>query len=568
MELLLIAGVVALLFWLLRQRGATDAGALAGPVGWARGTDWHVVRPLARADSQRLLRHPAFIAGVIVTPLIILAATDSEHSWWKISGGIALGLVPLGWLTIVAANLATLRPRRTGADELFSTLPAPQPVRTTAGLTAGIGPVVVATILAAAAVVAIALTRDALRGSPRWTEIAAGLLIVAGSVCVGVAVARWLPSAGFGVLAAIATMLLQARFLDVSTWPWNRDESDPARFLGFLAEPTAVRDPFLELRPAGWHLLYLAGLVVVMAGVALAREGMRRPVAIVLAVGVVATVTAGWVQTRPPSQGREDEMVAYLTDPMAHQVCRTMASVRYCAYPDYRADLPDWRARVEATLARFPAAALAGRPRLDVVQRPAIVASNEDCAPTAFDTSLPSGVAVRVSPSALWPADGGVHPPFEEESFPCSERDVHGFFLAVQTGAWAVGLPPAPSGRDRRCASGGQARAVIALWAGAAATPDGARTLRDVANEADAAGKTRITFAEWDDPPMWGTEYTVADARAALALLKVAAAQVRAELDRDWAHWIAPSTPSTALTGALGTAGGDEVGAPAGTRCP
>ncbi len=79
MELLLIVGVVALLFWLLRRHAVTtDAGALAGPVGWARGTDWHVVGPLARADSRRLLRHPAFIAGVVLTPLIILAATDER----------------------------------------------------------------------------------------------------------------------------------------------------------------------------------------------------------------------------------------------------------------------------------------------------------------------------------------------------------------------------------------------------------------------------------------------------------------------------------------------------------
>ena len=345
MELLLIVGVVALLFWLLRRHAVTtDAGALAGPVGWARGTDWHVVGPLARADSRRLLRHPAFIAGVVLTPLIILAATDGEHIWWKISTGIALGLVPLGWLTIVAANLATLRPRRTGADELFSTLPAPQPVRTTAGLTAGIGPVLVAAVVAGAAVLVVALTRDGLRGSPRWAEIAAGLLIVAGSVCVGVAVARWLPSAGFGVLAVVATFLLQARFLDVATWPWNRSESDPARFLGFLAEPTAVRDPFLEFRPSGWHLLYLAGLVVVMAGVALAREGMRRPVAIVLAVGLVADGD-GRLGADPPAvaQVREDDMVAYLTDPGAHQVCRTSASVRYSAYPEFSADVPEWQ---------------------------------------------------------------------------------------------------------------------------------------------------------------------------------------------------------------------------------
>jgi hypothetical protein len=161
-----------------------------------------------------------------------------------------------------------------------------------------------------------------------------------------------------------------------------------------------------------------------------------------------------------------------------------------------------------------------------------------------------------------------VHPPFSEESFPCSERDVHGFFLAAQTGAWAVGLPPAPSGKDARCTAGGEARAVIALWAGAAATPGGARTLRDVANEATAAGKQRITFAEWDDPPMWGVVHTVADARLALALLELPVKEVRAALDRDWVRWTDPSTSSTALAGELGVGEGRAAGPRTGARCP
>jgi hypothetical protein len=305
-----------------------------------------------------------------------------------------------------------------------------------------------------------------------------------------------------------------------------------------------------------------------MAGVALAREGMHRPVVVVLGVGLVAVMAAGWLQTRPVSPEREDRMVAYLTDPIAHQVCEASATARYCAYPQFTGDVTEWRARVEATMARLPAAALDGRSPLEVVQRPATYASSEDCSPASFESGLPSGVAARLAPAELWPADGHVHPPFDEESFPCSERDVRGFFLAVQTGAWAVGLPPAPSGRDERCTASGEARAVIALWAGAAATPGGARTLRDVANDATAAGTKRITFAEWDDPPMWGVEHTVDDARLALALLELPMREVRAVLDRDWGRWTDSSTPSAALARELGVGEGRAAGPRAGARCP
>ena len=138
MELLVIAVVLFLVFRGLSR--AADRLDGAQPVGWAPDTNWRVIVPLARTDLRLVLRHPAFVAGVIVTPLILFAATESVSSWRYASTGIALGLVPLGWLTIVAANLVTLRPRRTGADELFAALPAPQPVRTSAMLSTALGP--------------------------------------------------------------------------------------------------------------------------------------------------------------------------------------------------------------------------------------------------------------------------------------------------------------------------------------------------------------------------------------------------------------------------------------------
>jgi hypothetical protein len=570
-ELVVIAAVVFVVVWLLRRGSVAPHGAYVGPVAWAQPTEWRVVRPLTRADTRRVLRHPAFVAGVLLTPLTLLAATETESSWFTTSTGIALGLVPLGWLAIVAVNLVALRPRRTGADELFGSLPAPQSTRSTALLASAIGPAIVASVLAVGAVVVLAATRgDELSGAPQWGEIATGILIVAGGACVGVAVARWLPRAGFGTVAVAVVILLQVRFLDVKTWPWNSGEADPARFLGFLAAPTTARDQFLEVRPAGWHLLYLGGLVVVMAAITLAREGMRRPVAALLAVGVVVTAGTGWLQTRPISEEREDAIVAYLTEPRAHYACDESGGVEYCAYPAFVGDVDSWRARVEATIARLPAAALEGRRPLRVAQRPAIVASDDDCTPRRFLASLPAGVAARLSPGDLWPADGQVHPPFEEESFPCSERDVHGFFLAVQTGAWGVGLPPTPARRDTRCTAPDQARAAIALWAAAASTPDGARTLRDVADEAKAAGKSRISFAGWDDPPMLGVEYSVADARVALALLKIPSPRVRATLERDWDRWIDPATSTATLAAELGVGvgGGPESRDAGGTRCP
>ena len=567
MELLIVAVVVYLVFRGLSRAGNRVDGAQL--VGWVPETKWRVVAPLARTDLRLVLRHPAFVVGALVTPLLMLFAAPSESvsSWRQASAGIALGLVPLGWLTIIAVNLVTLRPRRTGTEELFAALPAPQPVRTSAMLSAAIGPVIAAAILAAAWVLVMG-SREELRGSPRWAEIAAGVLIVAGSACVGVAVARWLPNPGFGVLAVVVTIVIQARFLDVTTWPWNRSEGDQLRFLGFLASPTSVTDDFLELRPSGWHLVYLGGLVAVMAGIALAREGRRRPVAIVVGAGVLVAATAGWMQTRPLSAAQQDAMASYLVEPGDHQICETSAAARFCAYPTFSGDVAGWQDRVHQTLATLPAAALTGRPSLEVIQRPAIIVSNDVCSPVAFEVGLAPGVAARVSAEELWPADGHVHPPFEDESFPCSERTTNGFFLAVQTGAWGVGLPPAPHAANERCTAGGQARAVVALWAGAAATPDGATTLRDVITDGSSDGLV-IDFREWDDPPMWGVDYTVGDADIALAMLDLPVDDVRAELAVDWARWTDPRTPSTALATELHLAGTAAASSPSpNATCP
>lgn len=570
MELLVVAVVAGIVWWTVRRRRTPTAPpAEVGPVGWCTGTNWRVLRPLARVGTRAVLRHPAFLVGTVLTPLMFWAATTdsafgSDPDWRDISLAIALAVVPSAWLTIVAVNLIALRPRRTGADELFAALPAPQPVRTTALLTAAVGPVIVAAALTCVWVGVVA-TRDEVRGAPDWPELAVGPLLVAGAVMVGVAVARWLPHAIFAVLASFAILFIQVRFFEVDSWPWNRAAGDPARFLGFMAEATGAGTAALEVRPAGWHLLYLCGLVVVMAGVALVRDGIRPPIATMLAAALLVVAGTGWMQARPLSAARRAEMVSYLTEPAAHQRCEMSDGARYCAYPGFADAIAGWRERVESTLGALPPVAAERRGPLAVTQRPAIIVGNDDCSPIPFETSLPPPVAARVSPAALWPADDKVHPGFAEESFPCSDEDVHGFFLAVQVGAWAVGLPPAPHGRDERCTATGQARAAVALWAAAAGTPEGERLLRNVLDDGASPDGTRITFDDggvngggWDSPPMWGVDYATADAEVALALLSRPPAEVSRILGEDWHKWTDATTTSAALADAAA------VDAPAG----
>lgn len=569
MAILVLAVVVGIAFWLNRRYSEPGAApAEVGAVGWAAAMRWTTVRPLARADAGRLLRHPSFLVGAVLTPLMIVAAIGGEpdSSWLRASTSIALALVPLGWATIIAANLVALRPRRTGADELLSAAPSPQPVRSVALMLSAIPAATVAAVLAAGTMVFVGRSHH-FSGSFLAAEAAAGLLIVAGSVVVGVGVARWLPHLGFGILAAAATAVIQARFFELDAWPWHRSQADPLRFLAFLAEPTSVDLPVLEVRHAGWHLAYLAGLVLVMAGVALARKGVPRPLGALLGATVVVTAAAGWAQLRPPGEERMAEMISYITDPVSHQTCTQDATVRYCAPPEEAGRVADWRDRVTGVQALLPPPVAART--LRVTYRPPTVIGNSDCAPQPFFDGLHPAVADKVAAADVWPDDGAVHP--GTPRFPCGGSLTQEFFTAVQVGAWAVDLPPSPHHLDVRCSATGQARAVAALWLGAAATPDGAQTLRAlVAEPTDVPGL--LTFAGWNDPPMWGVRFAAADAELALRLLEMPKEQVPEALAGAWDEVVAPATTSAKLARLVGltlpVADGSGQRTGAGPACP
>ncbi len=287
--------------------------------------------------------------------------------------------------------------------------------------------------------------------------------------------------------------VIQARFFDDTTWPWNKPHAHPLRFLGFLGEPTPVGDPALEIRPVWWHLVYLAALIAVMCAVALARDGVPRRLGAVIVAAIGVAAVAGWVQTRPPTDGQAAAMVSYITEPTAHQTCEQRQGVRYCAYPMSRHLVDEWEARVTGVLALVPPS-VAQRP-VEVIQRIPTTVGGSSCGPSPFLAGLPAQVADRLSPQAIWPDDKNLHPDLGSGSFPCSGRATNQVFTVVQAGAWAVGLPPAPHHDDQRCSADGQARAVLALWLAAAATPDGAALLRGRSAEG-ASSSGALTFDE------------------------------------------------------------------------
>lgn len=512
---------------------------------------------LARFEGRKLLRHPAFLVGMALTPwLLLMATSDTGDAWVHFEMAIALGLVPLGWLTMVAANLGALRSRRHRTEDLFRSLPTSPAVRTTAHNLSALATVPVAAAFAAVCAVLVQVNADP-RGSFAPAELATGVLLVVGGGVVGVVVARWLPRPAVCLPALAATVFLQGKLTDFAP--------SPARWLSFVVEPLSSFVN-IEPRPAGWHLGWLAAWIALLGVIGVARHGTPRPLgAVALGVAVVA-LGAGFAQTRPISADRAAALADYISRPAAHQTCRDRADVRYCTYDDPGMRLAVWSPPVEAVLTRLPAA-VRGR-GLEVTERPnPIVGKN--CSPVGLLATLPGPVRDRLNPEGVWPADGKVHP--GTDHWPCSNSTVDGLFLGVQTGSWAVGLPPNPWYDDQHCRAPGQARAAVALWLGAQSTPGAAKALALLPTRSGRNAAGELTFDDWDEPPAWGVTWSAGDVAAALALLDRPAADVAALLAADWDRFTDQATPTSELLTRAGLpAGGNAAPVAAGTadRCP
>ena len=554
MGVLVIIVIAGGIWYAVQRHTQTPSPAAAGPA-YAEdpAPSWPAARALGWVEGRRLVTHPAFVFGMVITPLMLWAArsSEAERELWHVQFGMVLALAPLGWMAIVAADLSTLRARRHGTAELLDSLPATPASRTAGHLLSSLAtvPVTLAFLLGWLALEVWVF--DSI-GAASAVELLIAVPLVVGGAVVGVAVGRWLPMAVFGFGAVAAVIALQGVF--------TTSDHRPFQHLAFLPEPTAVGDPLLQFRRPAWHIGYLVGLTVLLAAVALARHGLSRAAVTGLVTGALVVAGTGWAQTRPPSAQRVAEMVAFLEHPADHQDCELHGGVRYCAYSHYTPRVADWRVPVEAVLARVPAAVRPGP--LVVRQRAETVIGDSNCQPATYASELASSVRGRIDPARVWPADGDVHPGFNwPDQFACGGRDAHGLFLAVQTGAWAVGLPPAPSSGDRRCAADGQSRAALALWLGAQSSPGAASALAALTRDEGAWENDRLAFPSrggsgWDSPPMWGVTWHRTDVDAALALLRRPADDVARTIAAGWDHLRDPATPTSALLGAAGAGGG------------
>ena len=551
----MVAIVGAVMWWQRRRHDVERDARRSGLIG--ASSPRQSVLQLARVEVRFLHRHPATLVGLVL--LLPWGISLNVSSGERIDLGVrdidaVLVCVLFAWAMIVASACAVLRSRRHHTDELMATMPMSMASRTEAHLLAA-----VSTVAVGAFATAVSFGFAAIRsfGTPRWSVIALGPLLIVGAAVLGVAATRWIPMVGIAFGACIATAIVQTNFHHQSPqWRW-------LHFLTYADVASHYRE--LEIRHDEWHLVFIVASIGVPVGVALLRSGWTRRVAAVLGTSIVVLAVSGVAQVRAPRTDGVASAVVRLERPVEVQSCTTSGVVTACVWPRLDHVRPAMIEVVGGVAAAAPSAALpkgittSMRPFIDV------------------RTVIDPAVARAVDPSVVFGRDTVVTADYSE----LREVDAQ-IALAYRTALTIVGLPDtvwwaavgsgsaewttqllarnhdavrtAIASPLTTCSAAGEARAVIAGWLTRQATP-ATRRAGSVASERALGDWVDLdehyesfTYRIPDPMPAHGTMLLAADWLAAAWLSdNVGAADVQRVLAANWSSLIDPSTPAARL---------------------
>jgi hypothetical protein len=250
------------------------------------------VLTIARVEGRRLIRHPAVIVAVALAivstaPYLISNNLTHEHNvgWLLEVAAILISLVAL-----LAANLGASRSGRDGSEELFRSAPLSPASRTVAHALAAGWLMALLALLLLAGDIAI---RAAGKGSrsdagvalfPMF-ELVQGPLILGLFALIGVAVARWFPTALAGLVAGVGI------FVIVNVIGNAPEDATWLRLTPF--DPSFVNDGGVLI---ALHITYLVGIGATVLAVGLVRHGWTRQVRALVAGGLAVAVITGALQ--------------------------------------------------------------------------------------------------------------------------------------------------------------------------------------------------------------------------------------------------------------------------------
>jgi hypothetical protein len=507
---------------------------------------------LGRVEARHLATSVTFIIGLVLTAVSLIVFWADFGANLTVSYVRSLGLVvyPLAGLTLLAANRAAQRSRRSGTEELFTAAPTSAALRTGGNLLSVSVALVAASVLIVGLLLVVPLSGWVGELGHAWVaEVLTGVVLVAGAGAIGVLLARWLPSVVSVIVALLAVVAIGVATLLLAR---ARPFSNPTRFVGPWANPEQNLGSDFVIRPSWAHLVYLVGVVTLVATVAIARTARGRAVVAAFVAGAVLTAGGWWFQSRPVSDATAARIAARIENPSVHQTCRVRGGVRACAYSGYTGLLDDW---IEPA-ARVRAALPAANSEQDYLITQRVGRDG--------GKALDPAVLRRLDVDAYWSDDGVEHPGFVS-------RD-HEFVFALLPAQAAVGLPLRTASLGRSCHAGNQARAAVALWLAAQAV-DRDTAIKWLNPSPERAGDGSDPFAgmgwgssvwpkfkktDLDPPIVWAEP----ELDAARQLFRRPRAELLATLHADWAHLTDPSTPTSELVAAFGLRPVTPVGVP------
>jgi hypothetical protein len=238
---------------------------------------FRVVASLARVEGPRMLRHPSYLVILPLGVLLMGMRSIDDLSLDLVGPLIILLVVGLFVGTLITSNLAAVRSRRDGTDELFGSMPSPTIARTAGHLLGvAVGPGLLTLVLTVAVLVFRLFAPD----SPLMEDIEPQMfpqfpIAIVAIGALGIAVGRWWQSVFGGVF------LLAAHIFTGVIWavPWIVWEEDGSVHL--------------------WHLLYLVAFIVGFGAISFLRD-RRTPALIVAAVLGIGVAVVAAVEQVPP----------------------------------------------------------------------------------------------------------------------------------------------------------------------------------------------------------------------------------------------------------------------------
>ncbi|MCX4906766.1 ABC transporter permease [Streptomyces sp. NBC_00878] len=327
---------------------------------------WAAVFALARFEARELRMTVGFLGiTVLYVAVTVWQATQRQGDYpvlQDVDRSTQAMPVLVALAVMLGVNRAVLRSHRRDTDRHFDVLVVEPWRRTVAHVLSAVPAVLLTAVCVIAQFTWAALKPGAVgHGSP--AELAVGPLTVLLFGVFGVLLARLVRSL---FAAPLVLLLLIFGLLFVGN-PYGTNWTN---WLGPMVTETGST-PFpsdLLDRPAAWHALYLVGLVLFLAVLAVLVSGGRTAVVKAALAGSLALALVGGVgQSGGTPAGTTPARERASTTPEKVWSCIEHGKSSYCAFPEWTGRTADWAAVVDRV--QNLAGGRAGGERLTVQQR-------------------------------------------------------------------------------------------------------------------------------------------------------------------------------------------------------